>query len=343
MTNEPDPPESGDQSKPPAAKPKAANAVLRFIGANGGPLTDKYEYRLEIFGSVILIMVGVLLWTAIGGKLGQAVGANLLAAGCVALIVFFVYGQLRSARTRLQTKQEEDHVQEAIDAGLAKSLSVFHAAKKIGLTGSNIGRPTDLNDVVLEATERLDILEISLKTMQSINDSRWRECEAKIRIILLDPRYPSEEVSLARQRDIEEGMGEGQILSEIHEILELFPEEWFTSNENKSALRLPDPDRSGGGASAQPKADEARVKLARAMPTMSYFRFDGLAYFAPLVHKRLGDKTMHLKLSQDGELFAALEAHFDELWNDKKRVVTVRPADIPPHYRSLGSSPEGAS
>lgn len=320
--------------------------------ANSGKWADRYEYRLEVIGSLVLILVGVLLWTKSGGKLGQAVGANLLAAGCVALIVFLAYGWLFRRRSLDQaeerSKLENDHVRQAINGGLARSLLEFHAAQEIGLTDFTIGRPPGLNDAALAASKTLDILEISLKTMQSIDASRWRDCKAKIRIILLDPLYPNEGASLARQRDIEEGAAsEEQILGEIHEILEIFPEEWFTSNENdsadKSTLQASDPDQSGEGASARSKANEARVKLARAMPTMSYFRIDGRAYFAPLVHRQLGHETMHLQLSQGGQFFTALETHFDKLWNDRMRVATVQPADIPQHYRSVGSSSEAAS
>jgi len=343
MTNAiPDPPESGDQSKPPAAKPKPAN---------GGRWADRYEYQIEFLVSVLLILGGLIVAKMSSGKLGQAVGVSLLSAGCVALIVFLGYGWMfrkRSMeRAEAQSQLVNVHVQQAIDAGLAQSLPEFKAAKAIGLTDFTVGRPKRLNDAVLKATERLDILEVSLKTMQSIDASRWRACRAKIRIILLDPLYPGEEVALARQRDIEEKMGDGQILSEIHQILKIFPEEWFAPNEsnsaNESTLGVPDSDRSGERAGAQLKADEARVKLARAMPTMSYFRFDGHAYFAPLVHTLLGEDAIHLELSQGGEFFLALETHFDTLWNDKKRVVTVRPADIPEHYTSLGSSAEAAS
>jgi hypothetical protein len=312
---------------------------------NGGRWADRLEYQLELLGSVVLILVGVILWMGIGGKLGQAVGANLLAAGCVAFIVFLAYGKLSGgwnrARVEERSRLEATSIQRTIDAGLGQSLDEFQIAKEVGLTGFSIGRPTDLNAAVLQAAETLDILEISLKTMQGINTQLWRACEARIRILLLDPFYPSEEsFSLAHQRDIEEGQGEGQILGEIHEILRIFPSEWFPSKKSDStgnqAQRVADAESGDGDANSQREAekasDEVRVKLAKAMPTMSYFRIDGIAYFAPLVHRQLGHETMHLRLSQGGLFFTALEKHFDKLWDDEKLVEAIRPDDIPPHY-----------
>ncbi len=60
------------------------------------------------------------------------------------------------------------------------------------------------------------------------------------------------------------------------------------------------------------------------MPTMSYFRIDGVAYFAPLVHKTLGNETMHMRFQEDGDFFNVLAANFEKLW---KNTDMVKPPD----------------
>jgi len=324
----------------------------------------RYEYHLEIAGSLIVALLGAILWV-VNGRLGRALGANFISAGGVALVVFLAYGQL--SRSRRQ-EQSEDHeatleeiaqlvrdvkeraheegtqVQQAIDVALARSLDAFCIAKEIGLTNFTVGRPKDLNERVLAAKKTVDILEISLNTMQGIGATAWRNCEAKIRIILLDPCFPPRGNPLARLRDAEEHQGDGQILGEIREILETFPQEWFSTTASQAAngpsgQREPGtqrvtPDRGDTGADDPANANGTHVKLAQVMPTMSYFRIDDIAYFAPLVHRRLGHETMHLQLHDGGQLFAALGVNFDTLWADKKHVVPADLSKIPASYPS---------
>ncbi|HEX3518053.1 MAG TPA: hypothetical protein VHT29_03360 [Solirubrobacteraceae bacterium] len=343
--------ESHDPEKETSPAGKSAQAPEVVPSWHGeDPTADRYEFQLEIVGSVVLALIGLVLSTKVRGKLGEPVGANLLAAGCIGLVVFVAYGYLfrnrsqrRSAEQsraltgiaeaceRIESRDglEVGRMQRVIDDGLARSLSVFDTARKIGLAGFDVGRPVqEINEAVLRARKTVDILEISLRTMQNIDADRWRGCEADIRIMLLDPLFPPER-PLACQRDSEEGQGAGQILVEIHEILKTFPAEWFWPAPAGSPSSISDePNPDGGGTDNT----GAHVKLARVMPTLSYFRIDGVAYFAPLVHKQLGHVTMHLRLREGGELFAALSTHFEKLWNDLERVVTVRPNDIPRQY-----------
>jgi len=330
----------------------------------------RYEYHLEIAGSLIVALLGAILWI-VNGRLGRALGANFISAGGVALVVFLAYGQLSRSRRQEQSEDHEatleeiaqlvrdvkEHaheegtqVQQAIDVALARSLDVFCIAKEIGLTSFTVGRPKDLNERVLAAKKTVDILEISLNTMQGIGAAAWRDCEAKIRVILLDPYFPSSGSPLARLRDAEEHQGDGQILGEIREILETFPQEWFSTiagqaTDGPSGQREPGTQRvtrGDTGADGPSNGNGTHVKLAQVMPTMSYFRIDDIAYFAPLVHRRLGHETMHLQLHDGGQLFAALGANFDTLWADRKHVVPADPNNIPASYPSpaQGQRPE---
>ncbi len=313
-----------------------------------------------------MILIGVVLWF-VSGRLGRAVGANCIAAGGIALVVFFAYERLsRSSRQQRsddheatlkeiaesvgkveeEVRQADAQVGQAMDTAWAGSLRRFRTARRIGLIDSTVGRPADLNRRVLAAEKTVDILEISLKTMLNIGAAAWRNCQAEVRIILLDPCFPINEESLAREdksreekssareqkplarlRDAEEHQGDGQILKEVNEILKKFPQEWFSAGGSDAARATSDREASGDDP-----ANGTRVKLAQVMPTMSYFRIDGVAYFAPLVHRTLGDETMHVQLEEDGELFTALERHFNQLWEDEDHVVPADPSKIPASY-----------
>ncbi len=334
---------SAEQTGP---EPEAKKSSEDFI--------EKYERQLEIGGSVVLAAVGFILWRT-GDEFIRAVGANLVAAGLVGFLIFALYGWVfRQRRQKLTTEQSENvkdilkvckrlekraeigdgKILEAITAGVPESLSEFHAARDIGLLGYDEERPSEeIEQAVLEAKESVDILEVSLKTMRNIDTKEWQRCKAKVRIILLDPLFPEKDENgngngnghethpmavrpLAVQRDLEEDENPGAILKEVHDIVRVLPDEWLA------------PSGEGGNGSAS----ESCVKLAKVMPTLSYFRIDDMAYFAPLVHKQVGDRTMHLELAKGGGFFDELMRHFDKLWDDEKRTRSVANGDIPRTY-----------
>lgn len=204
-------------------------------------------------------------------------------------------------------------------SGVLSFASAFHG-KTLG-TRFTGGRHTDevtvsyfrdrptakINELVLSGRETVDILEISLHTMRNITADQWRGCAApEPRIILLDPNYPRTR-PLAKQRDAEENQKPGTILREVFDFVHNLPGEWFD------------------GA--------PRLKLARTMPTVSYFRIDGVAYVSPYVHQRVGDATLHLELAEGGEYFEVMASHFEALWDDRSRVLPARPASIHRSYR----------
>ncbi len=70
------------------------------------------------------------------------------------------------------------------------------------------------------------------------------------------------------------------------------------------------------------------MRLARVMPTMSYFRIDDVAYFAPLVYRKLGHRTMHMRFREHGDFFGVLAENFEKLWKDTEHVRPAVPAEF---------------
>jgi hypothetical protein len=247
------------------------------------------------------------------------IGGNLVAAGGIALLAYVAYGGLWDRHQQLQVDKQMTILGEINDS--SKRLEVNkkqdEVAKRLGLEDCYEERPgKEIKRAVLAAEERVDILEVSLDTMRGIKADDWLACKAEVRIILLDPIYPDlHGVSLARLRDREENQKEGQILWEVHEVVNALPHEWSKSAGNSDG-------------------SESRVKLAEVMPTMSYFRIDDTAYFAPLVHETLGNETMHIRFKKGGDFFAVLTGHFEALWNNGQKVHTAVRDQIPKDYPS---------
>lgn len=245
------------------------------------------------------------------------IGGNLVAAGGIALLAYVSYGGLWDRHQQLQLDQQITTLAEVSESckRLEDHKKQDEVAKRLGLEDCYEERPgKEIKRAVLAAKERVDILEVSLDTMRGIKAEDWRSCKAEVRIILLDPTFPdSKGVSLAELRDKEENQKKGQILWEVHEVVNALPDEWTDSN-------------------GRPGASESRVKLAEVMPTMSYFRIDGIAYFAPLVHETLGNETMHIRFKKGGDFFEVLANHFEALWSNEGKVHTAIRDAIPKEY-----------
>lgn len=136
----------------------------------------------------------------------------------------------------------------------------------------------------------IDVLEVSAYTICQHNEEQdFNRLQArKIRVLLLDPRYP-DDVSFAAERDAEEGRaGTAEVFSEVCEFLRKF----------------------GSGGPAEP----LEVKLTTSMPTMSYFRWDHTICWAPLLYKLDGHSVLHTWLAVASPLGTELASNFERLW-----------------------------
>lgn len=268
--------------------------------------------RLQIVAPLFAIAIGAGLSFTENSYL-EGIGGNIVAAGVIALLAFLIFGDLSGRRRQAQLDKHEALLEEVKTSctRLEDHKKRDEVAKRIGLVDCYERRPDpEIEEAVKQASHRVDILEVSMDTMRELGPTDWLNCEGDVRIILLDPLFPEGQQTLASLRDEEEEQGKNAILSEIRKVLRSLPKEWMGDAD---------------------KDTESRVRLARVMPTMSYFRIDEMAYFAPLVYRKLGNRTMHMRLKKDGDFFDVLERNFEKLWEDTKHVRPAVPSELSSH------------
>lgn len=152
------------------------------------------------------------------------------------------------------------------------------------------------------ARERIDILGYGLRSLrEDYLDSfaAWRE-RAHVRILLLDPSFPSASFSLAAQRDAEERQNVGTIAQDVRDFMDsVLP---IVRAEGKYPFE---------------------VKLYRALPTLNIFRVDDDLFFGPYLLKQPSRNTPTVLLRRGGILFDRISAHFETLWCDPSLSVSI--------------------
>jgi hypothetical protein len=113
--------------------------------------------------------------------------------------------------------------------------------------------------------------------------------KAKVRILLLDPDFPTKKDSLADQRDKEENHAPGKIREDVAQFLKYLRE--------KDGIQ----------------EDRFEVRLMRCLPSINMFRVDNELFWGPYLLSHPSRNTPTL-LVGPGFLYHRLRAHFDSLW-----------------------------
>lgn len=200
----------------------------------------------------------------------EGVGASIAATGVSGMIIFayvFVSSRTSDQLALLQA------------AGLLKVFTYRSVAIRPEYTSRL--------DV---ATQRIDIIGFGLRALRedfaAAFDS-WAG-RAVVRILLLDPEFPTAAQSLAAIRDTEEQNAEGSIANDVREFA-------------RAVGRMRDRSRF-------------HVKLYRAIPAINYFRIDNEAFWGPYLIGVQSRNTPTFLIARNGALFDPLQRHFDALW-----------------------------
>jgi hypothetical protein len=237
-------------------------------------MSSSFASRLVyLLANVVLILLGFLLfeWTAGSANqlLWSGVASSVVATGFCGIVVF-VYVFLGESRL----KQAEELRESGFRA-------VFSA------------RGHSIRDEYRTRTERakrqIDVQGFGLRTLAEdfqVDFSAWK-IRAKVRILLVDPDFPTPDFSYAAQRDREEGSDENKIRGDVRHFIEV----------------------------TRPLMDERfQVRLYRCLPSINIFRVDSEMLWGPYLMNRVSRNTVTI-LVGEGETFKAFEDHFDRLWD----------------------------
>jgi hypothetical protein len=236
-------------------------------------------YGVYLLINVLGIVGGLLLVSQQHHPLEMTIGAGAVSSFIVSLLIG-VYYLLQEVITTHQTNQ-------ALQAA------------EFGFRGYLPQRPfwQIARDAAFVEASHIDILEVSAHTISQHNeDQDWQQLMAstkRMRVLLLDPLYPAR-APFAVARDEEEGRaGTQEIYTEVCEFLRKF----------------------GAGTSV----DNFEVRLARCMPTISYFRWDRTVCWAPLLYGRDGHSVPHTMLRLPSPLGDELSRNFERIWTNARQ------------------------
>ena len=228
---------------------------------------------------ILIVAIGVffaarptiLAFLSLG--MAQGIGGSLIATGIAGELMFLYIRASDTVRARLDV---------FLNAGL---FEVF-PTRSIQIRDQYTRR--------LVRAREIDVLgfgQSSLRQDYGEEFVAWSH-RATVRILLLDPEFPSGEASYADERDREEHNAAGQIRRDV---------EMFRATLAK--LQGLNQDRF-------------QVRLMKALPSVNFFRVDDEIFWGPYLIGHQSRNTPTLLVKRGGFLFEKLKGHFDTLWGD---------------------------
>ena len=219
----------------------------------------------------ILVILGFFLSRS-PDPLFNNFGVSLLAAGITGYIVFvYIYfTQKMTKKIDILTEYGLEEIFEARGARIKKEYDQrLHRAKK-----------------------NIDILGFGLSTLRGDylgEFERWKR-NADVRILLIDPEFPSMDFSYADQRDREENNNIGTINSEVRKFI----------------------------AEAKPFLDaNFSIRLYRCIPAVNIFRVDNELFWGPYLISKQSRNNPTFVSKEGGKLFSIYCDHFEKIWGDE--------------------------
>jgi hypothetical protein len=221
-----------------------------------------------------LILGGFLLY-GIGTQFWTAVGSSVIATGITGAVIFF-YVVLSEATT--------------------ESLAIITEFGFVTAFEARAARIKEEYDKHLESVhEHIDLIGFGLRALREDylkEFPNWKQ-RANVRILLLDPEFPSERNSYSRQRDNEEGNSPGTIENDVRQFI-----------KETSCLR---------GIAGEYSFE---IRLYRCLPAINIFRIDNKLFWGPYLIKEQSRNTPTFLVRRGGVLFERLTEHFKTIWED---------------------------
>jgi hypothetical protein len=234
----------------------------------------KTRYWLYIVVHAILFIMGAFLIYH-GGIVAASIGASLLAAGVTGWVTFLYVFVSASAADRLNL----------IDKLGLKEVFEFRS----------VGIRQQYEDRLHKAKDHIDIIGFGLRALREdfAKDFRAWSARAQVRVLLLDPEFPTKDHSIAKLRDKEEGNQAGSIETDV----KLFARE---------------------AAELAKTNNRFQIRLYRTIPAINYFRIDNEAFWGPYFIGTQSRNTPTFLVSRSGTLFTPLANHFENIWSSNE-------------------------
>ncbi len=207
-----------------------------------------------------------------GATLAQSLGSGLLATGITGMALY-LYVRL--------SEQTHNRLEVITGAGIS---SVFpHRSVRI----------KEQYDRRLRSANRIDLIGLGLSSFREDYAREFAEWSrrANVRILVLDPDFPTKAQSLASYRDLEEGGTKGEIRADV--------EAFQKAVDNNAAI-----DRT-----------RFEVRRMRSIPAINLLRIDDEIFWGPYLMTERSRNTPTLLVHRGGFMFDQLERHFEATWD----------------------------
>jgi hypothetical protein len=225
---------------------------------------------------VLMFLLGLFLLSApsqsyFGSTFASGVGGSLIATGAAGVVLFLYV---------ISNESLKDRIDSFARAGL---FDVF--PHRSVLMKEQYSRR-------LHSAKQVDLIGFGLSAFRqdyARDFAAWSQ-RANVRILLIDPNFPSARHSIANLRDLEEGHTLGQTKQEVEEFEKVVRETTDLRNESFAVRRM------------------------KALPSVNLFRIDNEIFWGPYLMNQQSRNTPTMIVSRGGYLFSALEEHFEALW-----------------------------
>lgn len=221
----------------------------------------------------LLIVLGYVTVHANPIGIAGAVGSSIIAAGITGLVVFVYVRFAQDAADRLQMIAEFGIV------------AVFEA---------RAARIKPEYDARIRAAKEIDVLGFGLNAFREDYADQFAEWaqRCKVRVLLIDPNFPSTEHSFATQRELEEHDHAGSIRVSVEAFLA------DTSTLRSSSL-----------------SSRFQIHLYRCIPALNIFRVDDEIFWGPYLIGGPSRNNPTFIVRRGGALFSKLMQHYEAVWD----------------------------
>jgi hypothetical protein len=239
-----------------------------------------------ILSHTIMVLLGALflgsasIKATLGQGVSEGVGGSLIAAGIAGMALFLYVFTTETLKSKIENLTK---------AGISKVFPVRSVLIR-----------EEYHDRLAKA-RHIDLVGYGLSAFrQDYADDfvGWSQ-RAHVRILLIDPDFPTPEASLSDQRDKEESHPVGQTRGEV-----------LAFEEAVSKL---------GGL----RRSQFKLHRMRAIPAINMFRIDDEIFWGPYLMNQQSRNTATILVARGGFLFDMLERHFDALWSQSAPSPTV--------------------